>query len=229
MVIVYKFLKYMVKKTSDKQKGKITISLLYFIYLFVVWSSYRMSFRFSETLEELYIKPVIWLLPLLYIVPKDKLKFSDLGITMKNLFPSIYLSLALGVGFAFLGLLANFAKYGGINFGANIGSLFIGTSIAISFMTAITEELVFRGYLLGIFVKKYNEELSIALTTILWTAIHAPIAFFIWELSGLQIVFYLGLTFVYGLGASVLFIRTRNIIAPIFLHVLWEWPIILFR
>ena len=71
-----------------------------------------MSFRFSETLEELYIKPVIWLLPLLYIVPKDKLKFSDLGITLKNLFPSMYLSLALGVGFAFLGLLANFAKYG---------------------------------------------------------------------------------------------------------------------
>jgi len=216
------------QSTTHKQKG-LAIPLLYFIYIFIVWSSYRMSFRFSETLEELYIKPVIWLLPLLYIVPKDKLKFSDLGITLKNLFPSMYLSLALGVGFAFLGLLANFAKYGGINFGANIGSLFIGTSIVISFMTAITEELVFRGYLLGIFIKKYNEELSIALTTILWTAIHAPIAFFIWELSGLQIVLYLGLTFVYGLGASVLFIRTRNIIAPVFLHVLWEWPIILFR
>lgn len=188
-----------------------------------------MNFKFSDRIEELFIKPVVWLLPFLYILPRNKMKLSHLGVTLKNLFPSVYLSIALGVGFAFLGLISNIAKYQGINFKANIGTLFIGSSILISFATAITEELVFRGYLLGVFIKRYKQELSVLVVTLLWTAIHFPVSFFIWKLSGAQLLVYLGLTFVYGVGSSILYLKTKNIVSSVFLHVLWEWPIILFR
>ena len=56
------------KKLEIKSRSLVT-PLLYFVYLVVVWSFYRMDFKFSDTLEELYIKPVIWLLPFLYIIP----------------------------------------------------------------------------------------------------------------------------------------------------------------
>ena len=204
-------------------------SLLYFVYLFVVWNAYRLSFKFSDNIEELYIKPVIWLLPFLYILPKESISLADLGITLKNFFRSIYLSIALGVGFAFLGLIANIAKYGAINFNANIGSNFLGTSILISFATSITEELVFRGYLLGVFMRKYKGLIPVLLNSLLWTAIHAPISYYVWRMDGVQTVVYLSLTFVYGLGAALLYKGTKNIAAPVMLHVLWEWPIILFR
>ncbi|KKR11848.1 MAG: hypothetical protein UT39_C0002G0029 [Candidatus Woesebacteria bacterium GW2011_GWA1_39_21] len=217
------------KKKPDGRRISLKVPLLYFLYLFIGWSIYRIGFKFSDSLEELYIKPIIWLLPFLYLIPKEKLKIADLGITVKNFFPSIYLSLALGVGFAFLGIIANMAKYGGIDFGANIGSGFFATALFISFATSVTEEFVFRGYLLGRLMRKFDEWMSVALATVLWTAIHVPIIFFVWGISGMQIAVYLGLTFIYGLGASVVFVRTKNLVAPTLLHVLWEWPVILFR
>ncbi len=217
------------QSTTYKHKGLAT-PLIYFIYLFIVWSLYRANFKFSDTTEELYIKPIVWFLPFFYIIPREKLKLSDLGITLKNLFPSVYISIALGVGFAFLGLIANITKYKGLEFNANIGSLFFGGAIVLSFITSLTEEIVFRGYLLSDMVRKLkNEYSSIILTTVLWTLIHMPIAYYQWSLSGIQFAVFLLLTFAYGFGASVLFLRTKNIAAPVILHVLWEWPIILFR
>lgn len=218
------------KKIRTVNKVNTTRPFFYFAYLFVLWTAYRITFNFSDTIEELYIKPIIWLLPFLYLIPKDKLKLSDFGITLKNLFPSLYLSITLGVGFTLLGLITNITKYGGIDFKANIGPLFIGSSVLISFATAITEEIVFRGYLLGILLKKYSSEaLAIITATVIWTLIHIPVTLFVWKLDTLQLVIYLTLTFIYGLGASIMYARTKNIAAPVFLHVLWEWPIILFR
>jgi membrane protease YdiL (CAAX protease family) len=216
------------KKKISTNTGLKT-SLLYFLYLFTVWTAYRMSFKFSDNIEELYIKPVIWLLPFLYIFPKDHIRLADIGITTRNFFRSIYLSIALGVGFAFLGLIANIAKYGTINFEANIGSHLLGISILISFVTSITEELVFRGYLLGVFMRKYKGIIPVIINSLLWTAMHAPISYYFWHMDGVQTAVYLSLTFIYGLGASLLYGGTKNIAAPIMLHVLWEWPIILFR
>lgn len=189
-----------------------------------------MNFKFSDVVEELYIKPVIWLLPFLYIFPKDKLKPADFGITFRNFFPSVYLSVALGVGFAFLGLISNIVKYHEINFEANIGPMLLGTSLLVSFATSVTEELVFRGYLLSVFLREFDRKLiPIFFSTILWTAMHGPISYFVWGMNGVQILIYLTLTFFYGLGASVIFVRTKNIASSVFLHVLWEWPIVLFR
>jgi membrane protease YdiL (CAAX protease family) len=220
----------MKKKEVNSKKVSLVTPIVYFIYLFLVWSFYRMNFKFSETLEELYIKPIIWLLPFLYILPKDRIRFSDLGITYKNLFPSAYLSIALGIFFALLGFVSNMSKYGGINFGANIGSRLLVSAIMLSFATSITEEFVFRGYLLGVFLRKYKTEfIPVLLTTVIWTAVHVPVTYFVWGMDGIQMFVYLTLTFIYGLGASIIFIRTRNIAAPMLLHVLWEWPIILFR
>src|SRR5512135_2099623 len=110
----------MQKRVIKSKNDSLVTPLLYFLYLFIVWGLYRVNFKFSDALEELFIKPVIWLLPFLYIFPRYRIKASDVGISGKNLFSSLYLALAIGVGFAFLGIIANIAKYGGINFNANI-------------------------------------------------------------------------------------------------------------
>lgn len=204
---------------------------IYCAYLLVIWGFYRFLFELPSEVEELFIKPVVWLLPVLYFVyNKEKLNIASLGFTLKNLFPSVYMAIGLGAVFVMEGVLTNFLKYGGLHFGANIGNLPLMTSLGLSFATAFTEETAFRGYVFTrIWSATKNEWSANLITSGLWTLIHVPIAFFVWKLNLAAALTYLMLTAIYGIGAAFVFGKTRNILSPILLHVLWEWPIILFR
>jgi membrane protease YdiL (CAAX protease family) len=204
---------------------------VYGTYIIVIWGFYRFLFQFPDQIEELVIKPVLWLAPIVYIVfQKEHSKLSSLGFSFRNLFPAIYFSIGLGAIFVIEGLLTNYLKYGGINFAANIGNLPLMTSLGLSFATAFSEETAFRGYVFNrLWLVLKNEWLANIISTLLWTGIHVPIAFFVWKLSLPAGLVYLGLTTIFGLGSAFIFARTKNVWGSIFLHVLWEWPIILFR
>src|SRR3989344_632050 len=64
-------------------------------YLLVIWGFYRFLFKLPEEVEELFIKPLLWLTPVIYLVRKERSGISSLGISSKNLFPSLYISLAI--------------------------------------------------------------------------------------------------------------------------------------
>src|SRR4030042_2289034 len=157
---------------------------IYSTYLIIIWGFYRFLFRFPDQIEELIIKPVLWLVPIIFLVSRERLGISSVGLTFKNFFPAVYLSLGLGAIFVIEAVGANFLKYGSINFAANLGSLPFAASLGLSFATAFSEETAFRGYIFNRlwFVMK-SELLSNLFTTLLWTAIHVPIAFFVWKLD----------------------------------------------
>lgn len=200
-------------------------------YLIVIWVFYRFLFKFPDEVEELLIKPVLWLLPVYYFTfVKERASLASLGYTLKNLFPAIYFALGLGAVFVIEGIITNFLKYGALNFGANLGSLPFVTSLGLSFATAFTEETVFRGYIFTrLWIALKNEWTANIITTIIWVGIHVPIAFFVWKLSLPAGLVFLVLTGIFGFGSAFVFGRTRNILSSILLHVLWQWPIILFR
>ncbi|MGA3291579.1 MAG: CPBP family intramembrane glutamic endopeptidase [Candidatus Microgenomates bacterium] len=203
---------------------------VYSTYLILIWAFYRFLFQLPDEVEELVIKPVLWLFPLFWFAGRDGFSFSSLGITFKNFFYSVYLSLGLGVIFVLEAVLTNFLKYGRFNFAANIGSSPLIISLGLSFATAISEEIAFRGYIFGrLWSVLMNEWSANFISTILWTVIHVPIAFFVWKLSLSAGILYLILTAIFGIGSAFVFAKTKNISGSIILHVLWEWPIILFR
>ncbi|HWA52410.1 MAG TPA: CPBP family intramembrane glutamic endopeptidase [Patescibacteria group bacterium] len=203
---------------------------LLFTFLLLVWGFYRILFQLPDFVEEIIIKPVIWIIPVFYLVKLEKNNLQSIGITWKNLFKGIYLSLFLGALFTIEAVIANFFKYGQFNFAANLGNETLFTSLAISFATAISEEIVFRGYFFTrIWAVLGNEWQANIITTIGWTIIHIPITIFVNKLDPLSAAVYLFLTFVFGLGSAFVYARTKNISSSIFLHVLWEWPIALFR
>lgn len=204
--------------------------VVYSTYLIIVWAFYRFLFQLPDNIEELIIKPVIWLIPLYYFVHKEGFGLSTLGFTFRNLFPAIYLSIGLGAIFVLEGIAANFLKYGHFSFAANIGTAPLLISLGLSFATAFSEETAFRGYIFNRLGFALKSELTANIVqTILWTAIHIPIAFFVFNLGLSGGLVYLGITAIFGLGSAFIFARTQNIWGSIFLHVLWEWPIILFR
>ncbi len=203
---------------------------IYATYLIIFWAFYRFLFKLPDEVEEIVIKPIVWLLPVFYFVKKEGFGLDSIGFTLKNLFPAVYLSLGLGAVFVAEGLLTNFLKYGGFNFGANIGTTPLMLSLGLSFATAFSEETAFRGYIFSrLWVALKNEWTANLITTLLWTGIHVPIAFFIWKLNLMAGVVYLILTAIFGIGSAFIYGKTKNIWGSIFLHVLWEWPIILFR
>ena len=200
-------------------------------YLLIVWGFYRLLFKLPDNVEEIFIKPVIWLLPVFMLLRIEKTGLSSIGITIKNLFPSIYFVLGLGAVFLIEAVIINFVKYGGgLNFGANVGSGLLFSSLGISFLTATSEEVTFRGYLFNrVWSALGNEWLANIATSVVWALIHVPVAFFVWKLNLISALLYLFLTTLFGIGSAFVFARTKNVFSSIFLHVLWEWPIILFR
>lgn len=203
---------------------------IYAAYLLVVWGFYRVLFTLPEQVEEIVVKPIVWLIPLIYFLGQEKLGLSSLGVTFKNLFSSVYLSLGLGSIFVIEAIISNYLKYGGFNFGANIGDKTILYALGISLATAISEEIAFRGYLFNRLWSVIKGEWAANLiTTVAWTLMHVPMAIFIMKLSPSEILVYLTLVAAFGIGSSFVFARTKNVTASILLHILWSWPIILFR
>lgn len=216
-------------ETSQIKSLKYAVSLA--AYLLIVWGFYRFLFQLPENIEEIVIKPIIWLVPVLYLLKREGAGLESIGVTLKNIFPALYFALGLGVFFVMEAILINFIKYGGsFNFGANIGSLPILASFGLSFATAFSEELAFRGYILSRFWNALkNPWQAIIITSLLWALVHVPITFFVWKLDLTSAVTYLVLTFIFGLGSSFVYTKTKNVFSSILLHVLWQWPIILFR
>jgi membrane protease YdiL (CAAX protease family) len=93
--------------------------------------------------------------------------------------------------------------------------------IAVVILVGITEEIVFRGFLLNAFLKRMKTWQAIALDAVLFYLIHIPV----WLYQGNDLVFFLT-AFPTVLVLSVLFsysfIKTRNILVPIILHMLWN-------
>lgn len=215
-----------IKSRSEQVKN----ATILFAFLFVVWGFYRFLFQLPEEIEELIIKPIIWLVPVFYLLKKEKAGLATLGFTSNKLFSALYFSLGLGVAFAVVGMLVNYLKYGGFDFSANIGDKFVLTSLGLSFATAISEETAFRGYIFTRIESGLGSEIwANLITSVLWALVHLPITIFVWQLNFAAATTFLLLTLIFGVGSSFIFAKTRNIAAPILLHVLWSWPIILFR
>ncbi|MGB9911637.1 MAG: lysostaphin resistance A-like protein [Microgenomates group bacterium] len=216
-------------KTSSSLKHPFAL----FSFIFVFWAIYRyFPGILSEWLEELILKPILWLVPTLFLVKRiEKNSLESLGFTKKNLFPSLYWGIGLGMIFALEGLGTNILKYKTINF-ANFSYApltFLG-SLFISFATAFTEETVFRGYIFSRLWKIWkNEWLAGLVSSFLFTLIHLPIAVFVLGYTFQTMLIFLFLVFTFGFASAFVFSQTQNIASSILLHVFWSWPIILFR
>lgn len=204
-----------------------------FCFIFIFWSFYR---YFPEILpqwvEELILKPIIWLLPTFWLVRKiEKEKVASLGLTKKNLFKALYWGIGLGIVFAAEGLVTNIFKYRGLRLpDVDYPLLSLVGLLLLSFATAFSEEVVFRGYIFTRLWRLWkNEWLANLISAFLFTLIHLPIGLFVLSYTPLVMLGYLFFVFVYGFGAAFVFARSENLASSILIHVFWSWPIVLFR
>lgn len=119
------------------------------------------------------------------------------------------------------------------------GRLIIQGNIAVSenfrysdlimvLFVGITEEMVFRGWLLNVTISEERKWLPITINAIMFMLIHFPI----WIVSGKFISSFVNLDFMIVPILSIIFswtfIKSKNIWIPITLHMYWDLLICLF-
>lgn len=216
-------------------RQKLSSKHVFFLFslIFVLWAVYR---YFPEILpgwaEELILKPLVWLVPTFWVVKEiEGEKLASLGFTKKNLSRSLLWGIGLGIVFALEGLLTNIFKYRGLHLiSLDYTTLTFLGALALSFVTAISEETVFRGYIFTRLWRIWKSEwLANIVSAFLFTLIYLPVGIFVLSYRPVVMLAYLLFVFIYGFASAFVFARTENLVSSILLHVFWSWPIILFR
>lgn len=203
--------------------------------IFLVWAFYRAKFFLPETFDELLIKPLVFVLPVLYIVViKEKKKFSDLGLSFlpKDFLVDLYIGVVIGILFAAEGLLANFFKYGEFSF-APILAVKVSGSVSwfliLNLVTSVWEEILARGYLYNRLNKATKNQFGAAFTSsFMFLLLHIPIMFTRLHLMGTSLLVYPVSILILGIANSYLFSLRGSLTLPILIHTFWNMTVALY-
>ena len=203
---------------------------IYLLLFFAIWSIRELVIQpvFLSPLDNIYseligeaIKLLVWTLPAILLIKYFR---NDMQIGLKEMFTTKlkWFKDAPMILFVFVPILQAFVAQRTLVIDPYLdptrligGVLFVG----------ITEEIVFRGFLLNAFLKKLEMKRAIALNEVFFVLIHYPI----WIYNGLGVTAILTSSisvFVIGAFFSYSFIKTRNIFVPIVLHMVWNLLVI---
>lgn len=163
------------------------------------------------------IKSLIWTLPALLLIHKYKdsteIGLSEMFTPNKTCVKYLWVFPAMAA-YIILGMLIHGQAVA-------VQESFGLADIIVVIFVGITEELVFRGWLLNTTVSM-GEEKALALNAVMFLVIHFPT----WICSGIFVSSFTSFGFVSILALSVifglLFLRTRNILIPVAAHMLWD-------
>lgn len=202
-----------------------------YIFIFVFWGLYRLIFRLPENIEEIVLKPLVWLIPTFYLVfKKEKRDMPSLGYSLKTFKNGIVKGISFGLLFLAIGIGLNWLKSGRFLWGNLPAGEILIPSLLLAFITAISEETVFRGYIfnrLNEIVK--NSWVANLISSFGFCLIYLPISIFVYHYSLPQILIFMSLIFLSSLGSGLLFFWTGSIWSSILVHVFWSWPMLLFK
>ncbi len=216
------------------KKKVITLEQVYQLWgwILLAWSLYRYFLKLPEWVDEFIFKPLIFVAPVIwFVLKKEKKRLASVGLTMKNFSPSLYVGIGLGFLFVLEGIAANAIKYGKLNIVPIEALQKYGliTLLVLSAATALSEELLSRGFLFNrILEKSKSLPYSAFLSTILFVLLHVPILVTTLKLQGMTLVLFFVTDVILGLATSVLFYNFRSLVAPILVHVFWNMTVALY-
>ena len=198
------------------------LSLTYFI-VFVCWLLYRYFTRFPDLVDELLMKPLIWISPVIYISFLKKFRFKELGFKILSL-RFFLLSAVIGIGLTALQFLPLYFQFHKV---PSIPPDFIILALA-TIGTAVSEEILFRGFIFKQLQKQFSTIISTLITSILFSFMHVPILIFIQNTAGINLISSLYIIFVSSLVFCLLYWYTKNLWSPIIAHFILDTLLLIF-
>ena len=198
----------------------------------LAWSLYRYFFRFPEPIDEFLVKPLVFVLPVLwFVLKKEKRGIGTIGITSKNFLQSVLIGCGFGLLFAGEAILANIFKYGSLTLTPTPAVLLYGLPMMfiLSLATSVSEELLSRGFFFSrIYETSKNLIRAVVMSTLLFVAFHIPILLTSLRFQGTTLILFFMTSIVLGIANSLIYYRTKSLVAPILVHLFWNMTVAVF-
>ncbi|WP_265456691.1 CPBP family intramembrane glutamic endopeptidase [Enterococcus sp. HY326] len=215
---------------NNEQSKLVRVILIYLLVFFLWWSVYELSgvqlFRspLAEAISSSIIKFLTWTVPALVLTKAwSKFLYIPFDKIFKNKFTIFpyFLLVFLMVSYLFVG---NFLENGSLQLTTPINGADL---IGIVLFVGITEEVVFRGWLLNALLPKMTKFWAVSISSILFLCIHFPI----WIKTGSLLSNFTSGAFINVLILSAIFsmsfIKSKNIIVPIVIHMIWNFTLLI--
>ncbi|MCH5349031.1 MAG: CPBP family intramembrane metalloprotease [Oscillospiraceae bacterium] len=222
-------------KIAKNNVSKSSALIVYVIIFYSIWTIWEVIIKpfinntipneyISQFIKSGIIKNLVWTLPAILLVNHFK---DDVYIGLKDMFTAKvqwlkYISIF--IIFTVYLLAGTFLTNGKIS----ISETFKPSSLITVLFVGITEEMVFRGWLLNCMVSEKKKWLPIIINSLMFLLIHFPV----WIYEGHFIENFQNLGFLSIIILSIIFgwtfIKSKNILIPIMLHMYWDLLIFLF-
>ena len=171
------------------QKYSVMRILFLYILITAVWAGYRYFFVLPEWVDEFIAKPIIYLVPVLFVsLSLEKNSIESLGITRHKYWLYALMGLGLGLLLLFESVLTRYFKNGSVQL-LSFTPPSLVLNLFIAFATGLVEEITFRGYFFRRIMWTWdNEVIANILSTVFFTVEHLPLAIFALHYSGMQLV-----------------------------------------
>lgn len=214
---------------------KMPVLIIYVIIFYSIWTIWEFWIKtfisntfgneyISQLIKSGIIKNLVWTVPAILLVQHFK---SDVYITFKEMFSTKvnWLKyLPIYIFFTIYILAGAILKNGGVEIVRDFGI----DKIIIVLFVGLTEEMVFRGWLLNATIRENRKWICIIINAVMFLAMHFPT----WIYSGNFISYFTSLQFIEVMALSVIFsitfIKSRSILVPITLHMYFDLLVFMF-
>lgn len=172
----------------------------------------------SQLIKSGVIKNIVWTLPAILLI---KYFENDIYVSLRDMFTvNERLLKYLLIFFFFTAYLLIGAFWGKGKI--SVSDTFGWDNLIIVIFVGITEEMVFRGWLLNAMVGEKKKWVPVIINSLLFLFIHFPK----WIYDGNLAANFRNLSFLSPIILSMIFswgfIKSRNILIPILLHMYWD-------
>lgn len=214
------------------QKKK-SVLIIYIIVFYSVWTVFEFFIKdaidslipsnaLSQIVKSGIIKNLVWTVPAFILISKF-----CVCITLKEMFTTKVNALKylpLFILFTVYLLIGAILEKGELALAKDFGA----DEIIIVLFVGLTEEMVFRGWLLNATITEENKWKCIIVNAVMFLAIHFPS----WIYNGVFIRNFTGFGFVSVVVLSVIFsltfMKSKNVLIPITLHMYWDLLMFMF-
>ena len=172
------------------------------------------------------VKLLIWTLPAVLLIRYFQ---KDMWLSLKEMFTTKVKwrpYIAMAAGFIVWSLFNGYRRFGRIGVHEDFEMVSL---IGVVLVVGVTEEVVFRGWLLGAALKKIPYWPAVLTNALLFVLIHVPRWIQTGQFENLWIalgncasIFALSVLFAWA------FTKSKNLFVPIVLHMIWNLGVILF-